>query len=549
MKVAIIQPYYTTDFSRADELFAWEIKMLDECDKSMDIIVLPESSDVPVLASTKQEHDELVERFSNILLNKAKETAIRCNAMVFFNGGYKADGGYRNTTYAINRQGEVVGRYFKQHLTHGEMRVTGLDCEYTKEFSEPYIIEMEGLRFAFLTCYDFYFYEYYPVIARQNVDIIIGCSHQRSDTLSALEIINRFLCYNTNAYLIRSSVSMGENSPVGGGSMVVSPKGDILLNMTSRIGMETVEIDPKEKYYKPAGYGNPSAAHWEYVEKGRRPWKYRAAGSSVVAFDEYMPYPRVCAHRGFNFVAPENSLPAFGSAVGLGAEEIEFDIWFTKDGIPVSIHDWSLERVSNGSGGVTQQTYKELLAYDFGYHHDKPFHGLKILKAEEIFQRFAGRTIMNVHLKTPNDEAEICPYEDEKLWQIIHLIRKYDCARSAYIMTSSRPVRLRIKELAPDIMLCCGAGENPWRIVENAIETKCDKVQFVKYCLKQEMVDKAHEHGLKCNVFWADDPEEAIQYLNMGIDTILTNNYFEIAQVVEKWKKERKCIGNDGEIT
>jgi Na+-driven multidrug efflux pump len=39
--------------------------------------------------------------------------------------------------------------------------------------------------------------------------------------------------------------------------------------------------------------------------------------------DALQLYPRLCAHRGFNTVAPENSLPAFASAIALGAEEIE----------------------------------------------------------------------------------------------------------------------------------------------------------------------------------------------------------------------------------
>ena len=38
-----------------------------------------------------------------------------------------------------------------------------------------------------------------------------------------------------------------------------------------------------------------------------------------------------------------------------------------------------------------------------------------------------------------------------------------------------------------------------------------------------------HAAGLRCNVFYADDPEEAKRYLDMGIDTILTNDYLPIA--------------------
>ena len=42
------------------------------------------------------------------------------------------------------------------------------------------------------------------------------------------------------------------------------------------------------------------------------------------------------------------------------------------------------------------------------------------------------------------------------------------------------------------------------------------------------MIDKAHENGIRCNVFYADDADEAKKYLEMGIDTILTNDYLYI---------------------
>ena len=80
-------------------------------------------------------------------------------------------------------------------------------------------------------------------------------------------------------------------------AMIVNPRGEVLVNMGSRVGMACAEFDPHEKYYKPAGFGNPLAAHYEYIEKGRRPWKYRPAGSAIVEPDDHMSYPRICAHR------------------------------------------------------------------------------------------------------------------------------------------------------------------------------------------------------------------------------------------------------------
>lgn len=530
MKICIIQPPYSVDFSLSDIYFEKELELLAQCDETMDIIVLPESCDVPCLAGSKENSTASSAKYNRPLLEKVAETARRCNAMVFVNARSEVEGKLRNTIYAFDRKGDVVGQYYKQHLTPGEVTKTRLDSDYTFEFSEPTVIEIEGLRFGFLTCYDFYFYEAFANMARQNLDFVIGCSHQRSDTHRAIEIMSQFLAYNTNAYVIRSSVSMNEDSDIGGGSMVVAPTGEILINMKSRVGIETVEIDPAKKYFKPAGFGNPDAAHFEYIEKGRRPWKYRPGGSAIVRHDEIMPYPRVCAHRGFNTVAPENSLPAFGAAVAMGAEEIEFDLWFTKDGEVVSIHDPTLERVSNGKGKVWEYTLDELKTLDFGRKYSDEFYGTRIPTFEEILKKFSCHCVMNIHLKTAGEKPE---YLDK----VVALIKKYDCEKYVYFMTGNDELLERLQNEYPDIARCCGGGDGRWEIVERAIRYGCKKLQFVKGYFNKEMVDKAHENGIICNVFWSDDPHETEEFLDMGIDVILTNDYNRISQVVAKREK------------
>lgn len=531
MKVCIIQPAYSTDYSKSEEYFEKELALLKECNDGMDLIVLPESCDVPCYAPAKAESEASVKKYNQRLLEKAAETARRCNAMVFVNARYKTENGYRNTTYAFNRQGMIEGKYFKQHLVPGEISEMQLDSDYTFTFSEPYVLEMEGIRFGFLTCYDFYFYEAFANMARQNLDIIIGCSHQRSDTHEALKIMSQFLAYNTNAYVVRSSVSMNEASDIGGGSMVVAPDGKVLINMQSRVGMEMADIDVGKKYYKPAGFGNPPSAHYEYIEKGRRPWKYRPAGSAIVRPDSIMKYPRVCAHRGFNTIAPENSLPAFGAAVAMGAEEIEFDLWVTKDGEIISLHDDTLDRVSDGTGNVYDYTYEELLQYDFGIKYGEKFKGMKILKFEEILEKFSCHTIMNIHVKSLENEYKS---RREILEKIVQLIDRYDCRKYVYFMSGDDDFHELAKEAAPDICRCMGAGDAPWEIVERAIKYDCKKVQLFKPYFNQEMLDKAHKNGIICNVFWSDDPDETSRFLEMGIDTILTNDYHVIAQTVKR---------------
>ena len=173
MKVCIIQPKYSTDYSQSDKYFEDELKLLSQCDDSMDIIVCPEACDIPCLARSKADAEKSVEKFNKRLYDEASATAKRCNSMLFINMSDLTPTGRRDTTFAFNRNGELVGKYDKQHLTPGEVSEMKLDSDYTFEHTEPTIVEIEGIRFAFLTCYDFYFYEAFANIARYNVDAII----------------------------------------------------------------------------------------------------------------------------------------------------------------------------------------------------------------------------------------------------------------------------------------------------------------------------------------------------------------------------------------
>lgn len=544
MNACVIQPPYSNQLNRADELFSFKINALKSLDNSVDLIVLPEYSEVPVSCG-KEQTIILHDKYIDSLLLECKNTAVRCDAVLFVNVLREVDGKFRNTTLAIGRDGEIKGEYYKRHIPPGEKAID-VDYAYTEEYDKPYTIVIDGIKYAFLTCYDFYFYEAYAFIARQNVDVIIGCSLQRSDPHDVIEFTCQFLAYNTNAYVVRSSVSFAEDSTVCGASMIVSPKGEVLTNLKGKFGIGYAEFNPKDKFYKPMGFGRPNGSHYEYIEEGRNPHQYRQSGSSVIKNDKDMPYPRVCSHRGFNTIAPENSLPAFGSAVALGAEEIEFDIWATKDGKLVSLHDSSIDRVSNGTGVVFNTNYEDLLKYDFGSVYSQEFKGLKILTFEEILKKFARRVIMNIHVKIWDRYAILKNQKDDeyktvdlKIDEIISLIEKYDCTDHIYFMTISDEIAERVIKMGYKV--CLGHDDTrPYEIVDRAIKIGADKVQLYAPYFNQEMIDKAKLNDIKCNVFYADTIEDTVKYLSMGVDTILTNDYLNISNVVKEYKITQK---------
>ena len=256
--------------------------------------------------------------------------------------------------------------------------------------------------------------------------------------------------------------------------------------------------------------------------------------------DRSTPYPRLCAHRGFNTVAPENSMPAYGAAVAMGADEIEFDVWATSDGHLVSLHDAIFDRVSNGWGAIWDRDLAYFKSCDFGSVYDERYKGLRGATFEEILERFAGRVIMNIHVKIW-DMIRISTNKsiDPRLEQIAELIRKYDCEKQVYFMSTNTEMLCKMREILPDALYCQGAGEGNAKMVEAAIANGFDKVQFVKDSpFSKELIDKCHENGIRCNMFWSDDPKEAAEFLDMGIDCILTNDYQRVCFGVKNYLKK-----------
>lgn len=70
--------------------------------------------------------------------------------------------------------------------------------------------------------------------------------------------------------------------------------------------------------------------------------------------------PVIIGHRGCSLEAPENTLAAFKLAKENGAQGVEFDLDFTKDGVPVIIHDSTVDRTTDGHGKVRDFIYEEI---------------------------------------------------------------------------------------------------------------------------------------------------------------------------------------------
>jgi len=266
---------------------------------------------------------------------------------------------------------------------------------------------------------------------------------------------------------------------------------------------------------------------------------------AAVPGDKLSPYPRVCSHRGFNTVAPENSMAAFGAAAALGADELEMDIWPSKDGRLVVCHNRDVDHMSDGTGMISDLNWNEIEKFNIGRKFSPRFDGLRFPLLEHVLQKFGRQVIINLHIKSGEQSDE---YDHDVFRSITGLIYEYDCADHVYIAGISDVMRTAIR-MAPELRRCILDGKKDFKLVGLAREFGCKKLQFARDwavkehpdCFNQKMIDDARAAGIRCNLFWSDDPAQAVEYIKRGIDTILTNDFFPVAEAVRKYR-DKYCL-------
>ncbi|MFO7631868.1 MAG: glycerophosphodiester phosphodiesterase family protein [Caldilinea sp.] len=110
--------------------------------------------------------------------------------------------------------------------------------------------------------------------------------------------------------------------------------------------------------------------------------------------------PAIFAHRGARRVAPENTLPAFAIALEMGVAGIEFDVHLTADGHLVVIHDFAVDKTTDGHGPIAGMTLADVRRLDAGSHFAPAFAGAQIPLLEEVLDLVGNRCRLNIEIKS-----------------------------------------------------------------------------------------------------------------------------------------------------
>lgn len=225
-------------------------------------------------------------------------------------------------------------------------------------------------------------------------------------------------------------------------------------------------------------------------------------------------------HRGASHDAPQNTLAAFRLANEYGADGYELDVHLTKDGVPVVIHDFTVDTTTDGTGPVAGFTLAELKRLDAGVKFSPRFAGERIPTLAEVFDILEPHSIVNVELKTRS-------IGDNGLERAtIQLIRERGL-QERVILSSFNPFSLlRARRIAPELKIGLLYAPDLPLYLRKAWFRLVVKPQALHPHYR--MVDArymawAKRKGYEVNVWTVDDPEDMRRLAALGVNAIITN--------------------------
>ena len=216
---------------------------------------------------------------------------------------------------------------------------------------------------------------------------------------------------------------------------------------------------------------------------------------------------------------PENTIPSFLQAFAEGADMVELDVLLSGDDEVIVIHDSTLDRTTDCTGGVIDKTLAEIQLCDAAWGTSLQGTGVIVPTLGEVFAAVSGE--INVEIKTNN----IGEYTAEHL--VERVLDEIDAAGAAdrvIISSFGMNVCTEVKDAGSDIPVAFLTSEVAvMQEIDDVIAAGLDGIHPYGAQTLALHVDYAHDNGLFVNV-WTIDPIAALQLMiSRGVDGIVTN--------------------------
>jgi glycerophosphoryl diester phosphodiesterase len=219
-------------------------------------------------------------------------------------------------------------------------------------------------------------------------------------------------------------------------------------------------------------------------------------------------------------------LVAFRRALAVGADGIELDVQLSRDGVPVVMHDDTLERTTDGHGPVSGFSAAALGGLDAGAWFAPVFAGEPVPTLDEVLRSCAGRLRLNLEIKEP--------LAGKALLEALHAFPKADVVVSSFDLS----LLVRLRQAHPGLPLAVLTDGNWHQAVAVAAKIAACALHPHVELVSRPLMAVCRRRQLPVFPWTVDDPSRARSLVRIGVAGIFTNDPLRMRQLFPGDKPE-----------
>jgi glycerophosphoryl diester phosphodiesterase len=238
----------------------------------------------------------------------------------------------------------------------------------------------------------------------------------------------------------------------------------------------------------------------------------------------------VFAHRGGAKLAPENTLAAFTRGMAEQSDGVECDVHLSRDGVPMVIHDATLDRTTDATGPVSSRTADELARVDAGSRFETdgqfPFRG----------QGIGVPRLAEVLAAVPNGRViiELKQASTALARAVRDAVRHADAVDRVCVGSFYRIGLDVLRAEAPEIATSASQEEARWTLYRSWCRWPIARRRpYVAFQVPQRagrlqvispaFLAQAHRDQARVDVWVVDEPSDIIRLLAGGVDGVISD--------------------------
>lgn len=223
-----------------------------------------------------------------------------------------------------------------------------------------------------------------------------------------------------------------------------------------------------------------------------------------------MKQPQKIGHRGAKGHLAENTLESIQLALEFGVDAIEIDVHKCRSGELVVIHDFTLDRTTDGQGEVASKSLEELKKL-------KVNQKFRIPLLTEVLDLIHGKCWINIELKGLNTAVETVSI-------IQHYIKNLNWNQEDFIVSSFQKNELfEVYKTDPEIRIGVLSKASVTEALQMAKMLNAKAIHPSLGIITRENVQQAQEAGFKVNVWTVNEQADILRMKDFGVDGIISD--------------------------